>query len=178
VLPGGNGTWEEDNKLTSIECIGSSPVQRVVQFRIKPDSDLLKAIAEAAEIEGVRAGVFISGLGALKKAIFRNLKVFPKTYPVTPQDRLYREVTAPMELVSLTGWIAPALGGGVEIHAHFAASTVDNEALVTLGGHLTDGTICGIKCVVAVLVTDADSVSADTDPETKGVDLFFNEAGR
>ena len=178
MLPGENGTWEEDNKLTSIECIGSSPVLRVVQFRIKPDSDLLQAIAEAAEIEGVRTGVFISGLGALKKAIFRNLKVFPKTYPVTPQDRLYREVTAPMELVSLTGWIAPALGGGVEIHAHFAASTVDNEALVTLGGHLTDGTICGIKCVVAVLVTDADSVRADTDPETKGVDLFFNEAGR
>jgi len=42
--------------MTSIESIGSSPVQRVVQFRIKPDSDLLKAIAEAVEAEGVKAG--------------------------------------------------------------------------------------------------------------------------
>jgi predicted DNA-binding protein with PD1-like motif len=144
-----------------------------VQFRIKPDSDLLKAIAEALKLRGVRAGVFVSGLGALKKAIFRNLKVFPEKYPVTPEDRLYREVTTPMELVSLTGWIAPALGGGVEIHAHFAASTVENETLITLGGHLTEGTICGIKVVVAVLVFDDGSVYADQDPGSKAPDIFF-----
>ena len=164
--------------MTSIECIGSSPVRRIVQFRIKPDSDLLKAIAEALQAEGVHAGVFVSGLGALKKAIFRNLKVFPETYPVTPEDRLYREVTTPMELVSLTGWIAPALGGGTEIHAHFAASTVENETLVTLGGHLTDGTICGIKVVVAVLVLDDGSVYANTDPGSKASDIFFGPRPR
>ena len=164
--------------MTSIQCIGSSPVQRVVQFRIKPDSDFLKAIAEALKAEGVLAGVFVSGLGALKKAIFRNLKVFPETYPVTPEDRLYREVTTPMELVSLTGWIAPTLGGGTEIHAHFAASTVENEALVTLGGHLTEGTICGIKVVVAVLVLDDGSVYADEDPGSKAPDIFFGPKPR
>lgn len=164
--------------MTSIECIGSSPIQRVVQFRIKPDSDLLKAIAEALKAEGVRAGVFVSGLGALKKAIFRNLKVFPKKYPVTPEDRLYREVTTPMELVSLTGWVAPTLGGGVEIHAHFAASTVENDTLVTLGGHLTEGTICGIKVVVAVLVLDDGSVYADQDPGSKSADIFFGPRPR
>ena len=160
--------------MNAIACSGFSTVERLYQFRLRPGADLLQGITEAIAAAGIRAGVFVSGLGALREAVFRNLKVFPETYPVTPQDRLYREVTAPMELVSLTGWIAPALGGGVEIHAHFAASTVDREALVTLGGHLTEGTICGIKCVVAVLVTDADSVRADTDPETKGVDLFFN----
>ena len=149
-----------------------------MQFRIKPDSDLLKGITEALKAERVRAGVFVSGLGALKKAIFRNLKVFPKKYPVTPEDRLYREVTTPMELVSLTGWIAPALGDGVEIHAHFAASTVENEALVTLGGHLTEGTICGIKVVVAVLVLDDGSLYADKDLGTKTSDIFFGPKPR
>jgi predicted DNA-binding protein with PD1-like motif len=144
-----------------------------VQFRIKPDSDLLLAIAEALNAAGIRAGVFVSGLGALKKAIFRNLKVFPKKYPVTPEDRLYLEVQTPMELVSLTGWIAPRADGGTEIHAHFAASTVQNETVVTLGGHLTEGTICGIKVAVAVLVIDEEGVSADQDPATNSVDIFF-----
>ena len=159
--------------MTSIECIGSSPVQRVVQFRIKPNSDLLKAIAEAVEAEGVKAGVFASGLGALRKAIFRNLKVFPEKFPVTPAERLYLEITAPMELVSLTGWIAPKVDGGTEIHAHFAASTVQDETVVTFGGHLTEGTICGIKVVIAVLVLGEDGVSADQDPVTNSVDIFF-----
>ena len=160
-------------KLNLIEEIGSANVQRILQFRVKPGADLLKAIAEAVEAEGVKAGVFVSGLGALRKAIFRNLKVFPEKFPVTPADRLYLEITAPMELVSLTGWIAPKVDGGAEIHAHFAASTVQTETVVTLGGHLTEGTICGIKVVVAILILDEDGVFADQDPVTNSVDIFF-----
>ena len=99
--------------LKLIESIGSQNIERLVQFRVKPDVDLLKAIEEAVKAEGVRAGVIVSGLGALKKALFRNLKVFPKSYPVTPEDRLYLEVTTPMELVSLSGWIAPKTGSSV-----------------------------------------------------------------
>jgi predicted DNA-binding protein with PD1-like motif len=159
--------------LSSIECSGFSQIQRLFQFRIKPGADLLQAISEAVSAEGIRAGVFVSGLGALKKAIFRNLKVFPKKYPVTPEDRLYLEVSSPMELVSLTGWIAPNVGGGVEVHAHFAASTIQNETVVTMGGHLTEGTICGIKCVIAVLVIEGNSIHANHDETTKAFDLFF-----
>ncbi|UCG06164.1 MAG: DNA-binding protein [Desulfobacterales bacterium] len=156
-----------------LECIGSQNIERLVQFRVKPDADLLTAIEEAIAVEGIRAGVIVSGLGALQKAVFRNLKWFPKTYPVTPQDRLYLELEKPMELVSLMGWIAPNKGGGVEIHAHFSASTVEDETVVTLGGHLTEGTICGIKVVVAMLVLTDDRVYADTDPETKTFDIYF-----
>ena len=83
-----------------------------------------------------------------------------------------------MELVSLTGWIAPNAGGGVEVHAHFAASTVQDETVVTMGGHLTEGTICGIKCVIAVLVIDEDGIHADHDEKTKSADLFFMPQGR
>jgi len=163
--------------MTSIECIGSSPILRVAQFRIKPGSDLLPAIAEALKTAGVHSGVFVSGLGALRKAIFRNLKVSPEKFPVTPDDRLYLEITAPMELVSLTGWVAPRADGGVEIHAHFAASTVQNEAVVTMGGHLTEGTICGIKVVVAMLVLEAGHAHAAMDPHSKSLDLFLGETG-
>lgn len=162
--------------MTSIECIATSPIQRILQFRICPGSDLLQAIGEALRTEGVRAGVFASGLGALRKAVFRNLKVFPETYPVSPEDRLYLEITAPMELVSLTGWVAPRSDGGTEIHAHFAASTVQNETVVTLGGHLTEGTLCGIKVVVAIAVIEANGILAAMDPHSQSLDLFLGRA--
>jgi predicted DNA-binding protein with PD1-like motif len=55
--------------LSSIEGSGFSQIQRLFQFRIKPDADLLQAISEAISAEGIRTGVFISGLGALKKAV-------------------------------------------------------------------------------------------------------------
>jgi predicted DNA-binding protein with PD1-like motif len=152
-------------------------VQRVAQFRIKPGSDLLNAIVDGLQAEGVQAGVFVSGLGALRRAVFRNLKVFPESYPVSPSDRLYLRVDAPMELVSLTGWIAPG-ASGVEVHAHFAASTVRDGTVVTLGGHLTEGTVCDIKCAVAVLVIDPDRVRAGTDPVTRSADLFFDGLSR
>ena len=164
--------------MSSIESSGFSQIQRLFQFRIKSDADLLQAISEAVSAEGIRAGVFVSGLGALKKAIFRNLKVFPEKYPVTDEERLYLEVTSPMELVSLTGWIAPKAGGGVEVHAHFAASTVQDETVVTMGGHLTEGTICGIKCVIAILVIEGDSFHANQDEKTKAFDLFFRPQSR
>ena len=79
----------------------------------------------------------------------------------------------PMELVSLMGWIAPKKGGGVEVHAHFSASTVENESIVTLGGHLTEGTICGIKVVIAILALNDARVWAGKDPETQTFDIYF-----
>jgi len=167
------GCKGEDMNESHLESIGSQRIERLVQFRVKPDADLLAAIEEAIETEGIRTGVIVSGLGALKKAVFRNLRWFPKVYPVTSQDRLYLEMEQPMELVSLTGWIAPKKDGGVEIHAHFSASTVEDDSIVTLGGHLTRGTVCGIKVVVAILVLTDDSVYADEDGETRTFDIFF-----
>jgi len=75
-------------ELKWVESIGSQNIERLVQFRVKPDADLLEAIKEAIHEESVRTGVIVSGLGALKKAIFRNLEYFPKSYPVTPEDRV------------------------------------------------------------------------------------------
>ena len=156
-----------------LESIGSKRIERLVQLRVKPDADLLAAIKEAIDAEGIRAGVIVSGLGALKKAIFRNLRWFPENFPVTPQDRLYLELEQPMELVSLMGWIAPKKGGGFEIHAHFAASLVDGDNIVTLGGHLTEGTVCGIKVAVAILALADDAVYAAEDGATRTFDIFF-----
>lgn len=161
--------------MSSIAQIGSQAVQRVVQFRARRGAGLLEAIEEAVRSRGIRAGVIVSGLGALEKAVFRNLRHFPKRFPVTPGDRLYLEISRPMELVSLTGWIAPQSGGGAEIHAHFAASMVENDTVVTLGGHLNHETICGIKVVVAILAVAPQGVLAAQDPDTRTQDLFLGD---
>jgi len=159
--------------MSLIASIGSQHIDRVVQCRMNPGADLLAAIEEAVGREQIEAGIIVSGLGALQKAVFRNLKWFPASFPARPEDRLYLEVEAPLELVSLVGWIAPKQDGGVEIHAHFSASTVKDDEVVTLGGHLTEGTICGIKTVVSIAVTAPEGVRAAHDATTQSVDIFF-----
>ena len=159
--------------MKQLATIGSQQILQVVQFRAKPGASLLLAIEEAVESENIRAGIIVSGLGALQSAVFRNLKHFPAAYPVKPEDRLYLKVSRPMELVSLTGWIAPKKDGETEVHAHFSASMVENENIVTLGGHLTHETICGIKVVVAILEVEPEGVMAAKDPKTQSNDIFF-----
>ena len=154
--------------------IGSQKIERVVQFRVKEGSSLLKAIEEAVKIENIQNGVIVSGLGALKKAVFRNLKRFPDCFPVKPENRLYLKLEKPMELVSLVGWIATREDGVPEIHAHFSASTVEEETVVTLGGHLTEDTIAGIKVVISILVLEPGSSYAGFDPSTRTYDIMFN----
>ena len=76
-----------------------------------------------------------------------------------------------MEIVSLTGWIATEEDGQVEVHAHFSASTVMEGRVVTLGGHLTPGTITSIKMVIAVGVIEESDIQAALDPRINQVDL-------
>ena len=48
---------------------------------------------------------------------------------------------------------------------------------LTLGGHLTEGSICGIKVVVAVLVVEPDHAHAAMEPHSKSLDLFLDKTG-
>ena len=47
-----------------------------------------------------------------------------------------------------------------------------------MGGHLTEGTICGTKSVIAILVIDGDSIHANQDEKKKPSDLFFTPQSR
>jgi predicted DNA-binding protein with PD1-like motif len=159
--------------MNLLASIGSQKARRIDQFRANPGASLLSAIEAAVAFERVRAAVIVSGLGALRRAVFRNLKHFPAEFPVKPQDRLYLEISRPMELVSLTGWIAPQQSGAMEIHAHFSASMVENETVVTLGGHLTPETECGIKVAVALLEVAPEGVLSAKDPDSRSMDIFL-----
>lgn len=48
---------------------------------------------------------------------------------------------------------------------------------LTLGGHLTEGTVCGIKVAVAVLVVEPDHVHAAMEPHSQSLDLFLDKTG-
>ncbi len=151
-----------------------SPLQGIVQLRVKPGSDLLTAIREGVERHGIKSGIFLSGLGALEKAVLRNLRMFPDKYPVAPEHRLYYELKKPLELLSLSGWIGENPDGSAEIHAHFSVSYAEGDKVVSAGGHLTEGTIASIKVVVAIGVFPQGSMLTSFDDITKSYDIDFS----
>lgn len=64
---------------------------------------------------------------------------------------------------------------GAEIHAHFSASTVENETVVTLDGHLT-GHPMRDYVVESILVFSGDTVFADQEHGIQAFDIFFSGA--
>ena len=154
-----------------LEGIGRGRMNRVVMGKLGMDIDLLHGIEELAKREKVQAGVILSGVGALKKATFRNLKVLPPDLKVQKHHRLYLELEQPMEIVSLTGWMAAKEDGGFEVHAHFSASTVIQDQVVTLGGHLTSGVVTSIKVVVVIGVIEESNIRAGLDRRINQIDV-------
>ena len=91
--------------------------------------DLLEAITEVVKNENIEKGIIISGIGALKKAVFRNLFQYPKDFPVTKKDRIYLEVNQPLEIVSLNGHISRTEDLTPYIHVHFSASMLQKNSV-------------------------------------------------
>jgi predicted DNA-binding protein with PD1-like motif len=162
------------NVLSLLEGIGRGQMNRIVMGKLGMDIDLLQGIEELVKREGVRTGVILSGIGALKKATFRNLKIFPPDLKVEKHHRLYLELEQPMEIVSLTGWIATREDGEAEVHAHFSASTVMEDKVVTLGGHLIPGTLTSVKVVIVIGVIEESNIIAGLDPRINQMDVRFS----
>ncbi len=156
-----------------LEGIGRGRMDRIVMGKLKMDIDLLEGIQELAKKEGVRTGVVLSGVGALRKATFRNLKILPPDLKVEKHHRLYLEIERPMEIVSLTGWMATKEDGDLEVHAHFSASTVIEDKVVTLGGHLIPGVITSVKVVVVIGVIEGTNIRAGFDSRINQIDVVF-----
>ena len=158
-----------------LEGIGRGRIDHIIMGKLQIDVDLLEGIEALAKREGVRTGIILSAVGALKKATFRNLKILPPDFKIEKQHRLYLELEQPLEIVSLTGWMATKEDGEVEVHAHFSASTVMGDSIVTLGGHLTPGTITSVKVVVVVGVIEDSNIKAGLDPRMNQIDVRFSD---
>ena len=158
---------------TLLERTASTKISRIVMAKLKIGIDLLEGIKEIAHKENIHTGVILSGLGALQKAVFRNAKVMPPDHKMEDKYRIFLDINQPMELVSLPGWIATRENGEIEVHAHFTASYVKDDQVVTLGGHLTQGTITSIKVIITIGVIDDASFKAAVDPVINQVEIFF-----
>ena len=161
------------NVHSLLEGIGRGRMNRIVMGKLGMNIDLLEGIRELAKREKVQTGVVLSAVGALKKATFRNLKVLPSDLRVERHHRLYFELEQPMEIVSLTGWMASKEDGDLEIHAHFSASTVIQDRVVTLGGHLIPGTLTSVKVVIVVGIIEETNIQAGLDPRINQTDVKF-----
>lgn len=161
------------SRFNFLEGIGRGRMDRIVMGKLDMDIDLLEGIHELARKEEIQTGVILSAVGALKKATFRNLKILPLDLKVENQHRLYLELEQPMEIVSLTGWIATREDGGTEVHAHFSASTVIEDKIVTLGGHLIPGTLTSVKVVIVIGIIEETNIKAGLDPRINQVDVKF-----
>lgn len=157
-----------------LEGIGRGRIDRIVMGKLGMDIDLLEGIQELVKREGVRTGVILSAIGSLEKATFRNPKMLPPDLKVEKDHRLYLELEQPMEIVSLTGWMATKEDGEIEVHAHFSASTVVEDKVVTLGGHLTPGTITSVKVVIVLGVIEDSNIKAGLDPRINQIDVKFS----
>ena len=156
----------------SISYSGKGKIKGILQFRAKENEDLLEVINKIVVENEIHSAIILSGIGALSKAVCRNLKRFPKEYPVRDNDRLFYQIEKPLELLTLSGWVARKPNGEPEVHAHFSASTIEGGKVQSFGGHLSKGTITGMKVVVALAVLDEDNFYADFDKNTKSTDLF------
>lgn len=155
------------------EGVGSGCIERIVVARIKIGVDLLEGIQEVVRREKIKKGIFITGVGALQRAVFRNVKQFPQEFPVTDKNRLFLEINQPLELVSLVGHISPRENGEPNIHAHFSASTVTGDTVVTLGGHLVKGTVTFIKVAIAIAVVEGIAMKSRFSSNSKSEELII-----
>lgn len=160
-----------------LEGTSCGSFKRIIMARIPIGVDLLDAIYEVVKRENIQKGLILSGIGALSKAIFRNLKTFPAEYPITAKDRIYFEVEKPLELVSLTGYIVPSLNGEPHVHAHFSASTVVGETIATYGGHLEKGAITHVKAAVTIGELEGIEMGKRWVEERKTEDLWIGSKG-
>ena len=154
-----------------LEGIGKGRMDRIIMGKLGMDIDLLEGIKEMIKKEEIRTGVILSAVGALKKATFRNLKILPSSLKVEDRHRLYFELEQPMEIVSLTGWTAMKEDGESEVHAHFSASTVVEDKVITLGGHLVPGILTSVKVVVVIGIIEDSNIKAGLDPRINQIDV-------
>jgi predicted DNA-binding protein with PD1-like motif len=158
-----------------LEGIGTGKIGRVVVGKLKIGVDLLEGIEELVRRENIKTGVILSGIGALGKGIFRNAKVIPPDYKMEDKYRIYLDIEKPLELVALNGWIATTRDDETNAHVHYSATTVIDDELVSLGGHLVKGTITSIKIVVVIGVIEETNIKAALDPRLNQIDVDFND---
>jgi len=158
--------------MTNRYDVRSGESGRVIVARLKPGSDLLGSLQEIVASEGVKAGVFLSGVGLLGEARLRNCKSLPEEYPITDENRTYLSFNRPLEILSLSGNITVAEGIPL-VHAHVTLSHVGGDEIGIIGGHLIEG--CVIFGFAEIILMELEDIEMEKnyDEETRTLQLFL-----
>ena len=105
--------------------------------------DLLKeSIKDICIKNNIKAGVVVSSVGSLDKAVIRNAGA-----------TIVKEFNEPLEIISLNGTVSRD-----RIHLHIS---VANKNYETFGGHLMDGSI--VNTTVELVILELDSYEFQKD---------------
>jgi uncharacterized protein len=126
-----------------------------VVSKLAPGRDLRLAIAELAAAEAIEAGVIVSAVGSLQRALLRNAGASK-----------ILTIAGPLEIVSATGTVSAT---GMHIHI----SVADPLGKVT-GGHLVEGCIVGSTAEIVILRLPDYSFSREYDSSTGYAELVVN----
>ncbi|GHV91773.1 hypothetical protein AGMMS50268_22760 [Spirochaetia bacterium] len=119
-------------------------IQNLVFLRLNPGDDLLTAIREAVEKNGVRNAVILSGVGSV---ISHSYHVVASS--VNPPRNEFVKGDRPADIVNIDGFI---ING--RVHAHIIFSDTN----IAYGGHLE----LGVEVLTFAILTLAE-VDADFD---------------
>lgn len=129
---------------------------RTYAFRLRPGQDLREEIDKFVKDHDIKAGVVVSCVGSLKKAVLRMAGAEEtKTFE------------GPFEIVSLVGTIEVG-----NRHLHIAISNKEGNVF---GGHLKEG--CIIETTAEVVIGELEGVifTRRPDPETGYDELVVEE---
>lgn len=133
--------------------------KRVAIVRFEPDDDILLGLQKAVVDLGIRHGVIVSGLGAIKSY---GLHVV-KTTNIPPGNIFAWEENLPYDIVNCSGFI---MNG--RVHAHLAIA--DRNRVI--GGHLEEGTkVLNLAMITLMEVEGADLTDMDRYSAPDGAPL-------
>ena len=144
---------------------------RIIVSRLKPGSDLLTSLKSIAREENLRSGIILSAVGALKKAGLRNLKNLPEEYPITDENRSFKNFEDVFEILAISGNVFMEVGE-IQVHAHVVLSRIRDEQVSVVGGHLIEGCEVGGFAEIMLMEVDELELEKTFDEETKTTQLF------
>jgi uncharacterized protein len=134
----------------------SGILMAAVVARLAPGQDLRLAVAELAAAEKIEAGVVVSAVGSLQKALLRNAGASK-----------IMTIPGPLEIVSATGTISV---NGMHIHI-----SVANHVGTVTGGHLVEGCIVGSTAEIVILRLADYSFAREYDSATGYAELVVTK---
>lgn len=157
--------------LTERLIVRTGKSVRVIVARAKPGSDLLRSLQKVAADEEITSGIIVSGVGLLKRAKLRNCKCLPAEYPITDANRTYLCFEEPLEILSVSGNVTLAEGEPL-VHAHVTLSSVKDEEITIIGGHLIEG--CEIFGFSEFAIMELEGIEMEKrfDEETQALQLY------